>query len=120
MMRLFLTIATTAILTAAAVEAFAHDDVAGAARATRVTLASGDEVRVEGADIGCRVTSLSGHGKRRYVECRRGGSLAGTYGTYFGNDDVVVVRFLDKSTARVVLEARHDARAKQCRAGSSG
>ena len=103
-----------------AIDAFVGDDVAGAAPATTVTVALGDEVRVQGSDLGCRVTHLAGHGRRLYVECRRRGPLAGTYGTYFGKDGVLVVRFVNRRTARVVLEAEHEASAKQCRAGVGG
>jgi hypothetical protein len=114
MTRLVVAIVALAFLSAAAFVAFLRDGVAEAAPATRITLGVGDEVRVQGSTIGCRVTRLAGHGRRLYVECRRAGPLAGTYGTYFGRDDVLVVRFVDRRTARTVLEAQHQARAKRC------
>jgi hypothetical protein len=120
MRRLVATLATFVLVTAVSIDALLYDDLAGAAPATNVTLSLGDEIRVQGADMGCRVAHLAGHGKRLFVECRRSGPLAGTYGTYFGKNDVVVVRFLDRHTARVVLEAQHEARAKRCRTDAPG
>jgi len=114
MNRLFVAILAVAVLATASVVALTRDGVADAARATTITVGVGDEIRVSGSKIGCRVTRLAGHGKRLYVECRRGGPLAGTYGTFFGRDDVLVVRFVDRNTARTVLAAQHDARAKRC------
>jgi hypothetical protein len=115
MLRAFTVIVTFVILALTGHELLFRDDVAGAAGTTTVKLVLGDAVSVQGADLGCRVTRLAGHGKRRYVECRRAGPLAGTYGTYFGRHDVLVVRFVNARTARVVLHAQHDGSAKRCR-----
>jgi hypothetical protein len=87
-------------------EAFAASDV---------RLSVGDTVRVDEAPVGCRVTRLARYGNRVFLDCRRGGRLAGTYGTYFGEKDVLVVRFVGPRKAKVVLRAQHVGEATRCR-----
>ena len=77
-------------------------------------LSLGDRVRLERAAVGCRVTRLAGQGRQIFLDCRRAGSLRGTYGAYVGEQRVLVVRFLDSRTARVVFSARHQGSAKTC------
>lgn len=97
-----------------AVSTFTQRGDARAASDETVTLSLGDRVRVARAGVGCRVTRLAGHGNRAYVDCRRAGALRGTYGAYFGEDKVLVVRFVDARTARVVFRARHEQAAERC------
>jgi hypothetical protein len=85
-----------------------------AASMDTVVVSLGDRVRVDGTPVGCRVTRLAEHGNRVFVDCRRAGPLKGTYGTYVGERDVVVVRFVDASTAKIVYQARHEGGAKRC------
>jgi hypothetical protein len=77
-------------------------------------LTLGDRIRLDRAPVGCRVTRLAGHGRQAFVDCRRAGPLSGTYGTYFGESKVLVVRYLDAHTARVVFRARQERRAERC------
>jgi hypothetical protein len=61
------------------------------------------------------VTRLARYGHRVFLDCRRGGRLAGSYGTYFGEKDVLVVRFVGPRKAKVVLHARHEGEVARCR-----
>lgn len=79
-----------------------------------LTLDLGDRVRVEGADIGCRVTRLSQYAGRTFLECRRSGPLAGTYATLLGEREVAVIRFVKTRTAKVVFTARHNGTQLRC------
>jgi hypothetical protein len=72
-----------------------------------IVVSVGDVVRVQGAELGCRVTRLGSYGNRVFLDCRRAGRLTGSYGTYLGRREVLVVRFLDEQKAKVVLHARH-------------
>lgn len=72
----------------------------------------GDSLRVEGAPIGCQVTQRSG---RPFIECRRGGSVAGTYGTFLSERTVTVARFRTGRTAQTILTARHGGTWRACR-----
>jgi hypothetical protein len=76
-----------------------------------VVLALGDRVRVDGEPIGCQVARQGGS---TYLDCRRGGSLAGTYGTLLGARDAMIVRFTSTDTAKVVFTAKHRGRARRC------
>jgi hypothetical protein len=87
---------------------------AGAAASDDVLVSLGDTVHVTEAPVGCRVTRLSRYGNRLFLDCRRGGRLAGSYGTYFGARDVLVVRFVGPRKAKVVLHARHQDEADKC------
>ena len=74
----------------------------------------GDTVRVDGAPVGCRVTRLAHYGNHVYLDCRRAGRLAGSYGTYFGERDVLVVKFVGPRKAKLVLRARHEGGVDRC------
>jgi hypothetical protein len=76
-----------------------------------VVLKVGETMQVEGVPIGCRVAERGG---RAVLDCRRGGRLAGTYGTLFDEDRVRVARFRSSDTAEVVFKARHRGRARRC------
>ena len=71
----------------------------------------GDEVRVEGEPIGCKVREIGG---ATYLDCRRAGRLKGTYSTLLGARDAKVARFRSRVTAKVVFEARHRGEARRC------
>jgi hypothetical protein len=86
----------------------------GAAVEEAVVLNLGDQVRVAGAPVGCRVTRLAQYGDQVFLDCRRAGSLAGTYGTYLGGRDVLVARFRSAKTEKVVFRGRHDGGAQRC------
>jgi hypothetical protein len=94
----------------------APGDPAGkpAARSETLTLEVGDRVRVEGAGIGCRVARLSHYAGRIFLDCRRAGPLAGSYGTFLGEREVSVVRFRSRHTAKVVFTARHRGAPARC------
>ena len=73
-------------------------------RGSTISLAQGDVARVSGAPIGCLVRRQD-----RYpaLDCRRIGPLAGSYGTILTSRKVLVVRFQDQRTAKVVFSAHH-------------
>jgi hypothetical protein len=92
---------------------FARTQDESAAR-DKLDVSVGDVVRVPGAQIGCRVTRLASYGNRVFLDCRRAGRLTGSYGTYFGLREALVVRFLDEKKAKVVLHARHQGEVTRC------
>jgi hypothetical protein len=67
----------------------------------------GDQIRVQGAPIACRVTRVRELGRRIALDCRRGGALAGTYGTLLTAREAAVVAFANTRTAKVVSIATH-------------
>jgi hypothetical protein len=87
---------------------------ASASSGESVVVSLGDRIRLDQVPVGCRVARLAGHGSQAFVDCRRAGALRGTYGTYFGKSKVVVVRYIDSGTARVVFQARHERPADRC------
>jgi hypothetical protein len=111
-----------ALIVAAVVAAFiagtatAPGDPAGAQAAANdtVTLGVGDRVRVEQAAVGCRVGRLSSYAGRIFVDCRKAGPLAGTYGAFLGERELLVVRFRSGRTAKVVFSAAHQGSASRC------
>ncbi|HEY6762190.1 MAG TPA: hypothetical protein VI318_22010 [Baekduia sp.] len=109
-----LAVAGTAALCSAAVTlAVAPRDGAGARAAapTPTTLKVGDQVTVQGQPLGCRIASRGGH---PVVDCRRGGQLAGTYGTILSAHRALVVRYRSNSVAKVVFTATHRGGARRC------
>jgi hypothetical protein len=77
----------------------------------QLVLKVGDTLRVDGVAMGCQVTRRAG---RPTIECRRGGSLAGTYGTFFSDRGVTVARFHSSHTAQTILTARHGGPWRAC------
>jgi hypothetical protein len=94
----------------------AHGSAQAAVRshAKSVVLSLGDRFTVEHAPVGCRITRLSGYGGRVFVDCRRAGPLAGSYGTLLSDRQAMIVRFRDAGTAKVVFQARHAGVASRC------
>lgn len=109
---LFVATAVMVTLGAAALTRVGND---AHAASDDVLLSLGDTVQVDKAPVGCRVTRLASHGNRIFLDCRRKGRLAGTYGAYFGEKDVLVVRFVGQRKAKTVLHARHEGDAARCR-----
>jgi hypothetical protein len=87
------------------------DGSARGSSAADAVLRVGDTMKVEGAPLGCQVTQRNG---RVVVDCRRAGSLAGTYGTLLDERRVRVARFRSSDTAKVVFKARHRGQARPC------
>lgn len=115
-MKALATIAAS-VLAGAAVTSVVGPRVGGAAAdaaapAAPTVLKVGDRVTVDGQPIGCRVASQDGH---VVMDCRRGGKLAGTYGTMLTARRALVVRFHDNSVAKVVFTAEHGGGARRCR-----
>jgi hypothetical protein len=77
---------------------------AGGTESPPITLKVGDIIRVSGAPIGC-IVSLQADVKT--LDCRRIGSLPGTYGTLLNGQSARVVRFETASVAKIVFSARH-------------
>jgi hypothetical protein len=69
-----------------------------------IPIALGDIVTVTNAPIGCIARM---HNGVRALDCRRAGPLRGTYGTLLTPNEVLVVRFESKKTAKIVFQARH-------------
>jgi hypothetical protein len=102
------------VLVAAALCAFAVTQFATAAASEEFQATVGDTVLVDEAPVGCRVTRLARYGNRVFLDCRRGGRLAGSLGAYFGEKDVLVVRFVGPRKAKTVLHARHEGGVAKC------
>jgi hypothetical protein len=79
-----------------------------------LSVSLGDVVQVDGAPVACRVTRLARYGNRVFLDCRRAGRLAGSYGTYFGEREVLVVKFVGPRKAKTVLRARHESGVGRC------
>ena len=75
-----------------------------ASQGSTIPLAQGDIAKVTGAPIGCIVRKQDGYPA---LDCRRIGALAGSYGTILTSRKVLVVRFENPRTAKVVFSARH-------------
>jgi len=101
-------------LCAAAASATAASGVIAASPPT-LQLEVGDRFRVAGANVGCRVARIPELGGRTFVDCRRAGPLAGTYGAMLSERDAVIVRFRSGQSAKIVFQAVHKGSAKQCR-----
>jgi hypothetical protein len=78
---------------------------------SQTVLKVGDTLRIEGAAMGCQVTL---RGARTVLECRRDGSLAGTYGTFMSDRTLTVARFRSSRTAQTILTARHGGGWRAC------
>jgi hypothetical protein len=77
----------------------------------QLVLNVGDTLRIDGSPMGCQVTRRGG---RPVIECRRDGSLAGTYGTFISDRTVTVARFRSSRTAQTILTARHGGGWRAC------
>lgn len=111
-MRRLAALAASALAGAAAMSALApRDGAVGATPPGATVLKVGDRVTVDGEPIGCRVARQGGH---VVMDCRRGGPLAGTYGTMLTARRARVVRFRDDSVAKVVFTAEHGGGARTC------
>jgi hypothetical protein len=75
-----------------------------ASQGSTIPVAQGDIVKVNGAPIGCVVRRQDAYPA---LDCRRVGPLAGSYGTILTSRKVLVVRFENRRTAKVVFSARH-------------
>lgn len=71
----------------------------------------GDVIDVTGARVQCKVTMRGG---ARTLDCRRAGSLTGTYGALLTSRRVLVVRFKSEKVAQIVFSARHQGQAVAC------
>ena len=72
-----------------------------------VVVGVGDTIQVRGQPVGCMVRRFQG---RTVVDCRRAGTLAGTYGTFFDGAKVVVVRFESAKAGTAVFTPEHGKR----------
>lgn len=73
----------------------------------------GDTLRVIDGDIGCVITRRDGD---PVLDCRRAGSLKGTYGTLLSRERAMVARFRSNAVAQVVYTARHHGNGRRCAA----
>jgi hypothetical protein len=110
-MRRLVATAAAALAGAAATLAVAPRDDAGAADPRPVVLKVGDRVKIDGQPVGCRVARQGGHA---IMDCRRGGQLAGTYGTVLSARRALVVRYRSNTVAKVVFTATHGGAARRC------
>jgi hypothetical protein len=79
-------------------------ETTGGGKGAVVPVGLGDIVKVAGAPIGCAIRR---QGAAPALDCRRIGPLRGTYGTILTARRVLVLRFVDRTTATVVFTARH-------------
>lgn len=77
----------------------------------QLVLRVGDTLRIDGSPMGCQVTRRGG---RPVIECRRDGSLKGTYGTFISDRTVTVARFRSSRTAQTILTAKHGGGWRAC------
>jgi hypothetical protein len=84
------------------------------ASAAAVIARPGDVVRVPNTTIACRVVRVREFGKRLGFDCRRGGPLAGTYGTVLTGNEAALVEFESARTATVVAMGKHSGDAERC------
>jgi hypothetical protein len=96
---------------AAALTLMPDDGARAASSPGTVTVQVGDRVVVAGQPLGCRVER---RGDRAVVDCRRGGPLAGTYGTRISARRAQIVRFRSDTVAKVVYTATHQGGARRC------
>lgn len=79
-----------------------------------ITVQAGDEIRVVGAPVGCRVAHMRGFQGRLVLDCRRTGKLRGTYGTLLSGREVGLVRFESNRTGRLLYRAAHYGSIRKC------
>jgi hypothetical protein len=84
------------------------------ASARTVTVRLGDQVRVEGAPLGCRVVRMRELHGSVVVDCRRAGPLRGSYGTLLTAREAALVRFESSHTGRLVYIAKHQGAIHRC------
>lgn len=101
----------------AAASSFVGSLAAGVAQTPNTVIEArlGDRIRVVDAPIGCRVVRMSQLGGRVVVDCRRAGSLRGTYGTLFTAREAALVQYESSRTAKRVAVAVHEGEIRQAR-----
>ena len=75
----------------------------------------GDKIRVMDAPLGCRVVRMRQLGGRVVIDCRRAGSLGGTYGTLLTAREAVLVQFESSRVAKRVAVAVHEGESRRCK-----
>jgi hypothetical protein len=80
--------------------------------ATPIVVNLGDLVQVAGTHVSCGVIRRSG---ATVLQCLAPPPLRGTYGTLMGDKRVLVVRFQNDTTAKVVFTAIQKRRSLACR-----
>ena len=80
--------------------------------ATPIVVNLGDLVQVAGTRVSCGVIRRSG---ATVLQCLAPPPLRGTYGTLMGDKRVLVVRFRNDTTAKVVFTAIQKRRSLACR-----
>src|SRR5438477_38596 len=81
-------------------------------KAGTLIVRAGDIVRVAGdANVGCRVKP---HDGAETLDCRRAGSLTGSYGILLNKNEVLVVRFESARAAKIVFAAKQGSQKITC------
>jgi hypothetical protein len=75
----------------------------------------GDVIRVRDGAVGCRVTRRAEFPGQTILDCRRAGAGPGTFGAFLGDRKLLVARFGQGHTARVVFSGTHSGDATICR-----
>jgi hypothetical protein len=78
-----------------------------AAPPPQLTVDVGDVIAVAGGSIGCKVVLRA---TVKTLDCRRAGSLPGTFGTMLNAKGLIVERFDTPRRATVILTATHGRR----------
>jgi hypothetical protein len=115
-MRLLLALAGIAVAMALS-SWFASDNGANAASrgaARTVAVRVGDRIRVLDTPIGCRIAHMRELQGRIVIDCRRAGSLRGTYGTLLTAREAGLMRFESDHTAKLVYVATHHGGIRRC------
>jgi hypothetical protein len=79
-----------------------------------IAVRAGDEIRVLGAPVGCRVAHMRGFEGRIVVDCRRTGRLRGTYGTLLSAREAGLVRFESNRTGKLLYRAAQHGSIRKC------
>jgi len=74
----------------------------------------GDRIRVLDVPIACRVVRVRELGSRVALDCRRGGPLAGTYGTLLTAREAALVDFVSARRAKILAVAQHEGDMRRC------
>jgi hypothetical protein len=89
-------------------------DVPASAQARTVAVRVGDRILVLGAPLGCRIVRMRQLQDSVTIDCRRAGSLRGTYGTLLTARGAALARFESDGVAKLAVVAEHRGSVHEC------